>query len=122
MKLQDLFIDLRPDERTLEEKLGDFIMRMMTPASKAQIRSVIAQHFYPEPPPRSIFVYRLGLVFVGNVPEDVFKAITGREPQDDDMHRANCPDEGKPGHWMCGWCEGHETFRMVCGCIKREEP
>ena len=34
--------------------------------------------------------------------EDFFMA-TGREPENDDLERVNCPDAGKPAHTQCGW-------------------
>lgn len=33
-----------------------------------------------------------------------FRQITGREPQDDDMERANCLQAGEIGHKHCGVC------------------
>jgi hypothetical protein len=32
-----------------------------------------------------------------------FKEATGREPEQDDLDRCNCPLAGKIGHWFCGW-------------------
>jgi hypothetical protein len=47
----------------------------------------------------------------------MFKATTGREPQDDDLERVNCPTVGKPGHSQCGWCPVHQGPRYGCGCL-----
>ena len=35
-----------------------------------------------------------------------FIAATGREPQDDDLERCNCPHAGETTHTQCGW--GHD--------------
>jgi hypothetical protein len=32
-----------------------------------------------------------------------FQIATGHKPENDDLERSNCPDQGKPGHWHCGW-------------------
>lgn len=34
-----------------------------------------------------------------------FRAAVGREPQNDDLERCNCPKVGQIGHFMCGWNE-----------------
>lgn len=109
-------------KRSLRETLDDFALRKMTPSTKAQLRWAVAQHFHPEKAPRVLFVARLHLALVGDITEETFRAIAGRKPQDDDMHRANCPEEGKAGHRLCGWCETHETFRMTCGCLAADPP
>jgi hypothetical protein len=33
-----------------------------------------------------------------------FKQIVGREPEQDDLERANCNSAGTPGHYGCGVC------------------
>jgi hypothetical protein len=48
---------------------------------------------------------------------EAFEDILGYAPVDDDVDRVNCPDAGKPGHQMCGWCDHHWTPRSVCGCF-----
>lgn len=35
---------------------------------------------------------------------DEFVNATGREPEQDDLDRANCAKAGKPGHFYCGVC------------------
>jgi len=37
------------------------------------------------------------------ITREKFIEATGREPEQDDLERVNCPDAGKPGHWSCGW-------------------
>lgn len=32
-----------------------------------------------------------------------FVEATGREPEQDDLERCNCPDAGAIGHLCCGW-------------------
>lgn len=39
----------------------------------------------------------------GLVSREMFVAAMGRGPEQDDLERANCPDAGKVGHFMCGW-------------------
>ena len=35
----------------------------------------------------------------------------------DDFERATCNEAGQISHWLCGWCEDHDTPRFKCGCI-----
>lgn len=37
------------------------------------------------------------------ITRDLFLAATGREPEQDDLERCNCPTAGRPGHFSCGW-------------------
>lgn len=37
-----------------------------------------------------------------NMTEEEFKALTGRDSQDDDLERVNCPKAGLLGHESCG--------------------
>ncbi len=37
--------------------------------------------------------------------KEEFEKVVGRPPDNDDMHRVNCPDAGKLGHWCCGMCK-----------------
>lgn len=39
------------------------------------------------------------------ITHEQFVAATGREPQDDDLERANCPMWGHIAHSCCGWNE-----------------
>jgi len=32
-----------------------------------------------------------------------FITATGREPEQDDLERCNCPNAGAIGHFCCGW-------------------
>jgi hypothetical protein len=32
-----------------------------------------------------------------------FRERVGREPENDDLERSNCPKAGEPGHFCCGW-------------------
>jgi len=34
---------------------------------------------------------------------DQFRQATGRDPEQDDLERVNCPNAGEVGHWGCGW-------------------
>lgn len=46
-----------------------------------------------------ISVVRIG----GTITAEKFKDATGREPQDDDLERCNCPKVAVSGHMYCGW-------------------
>lgn len=53
---------------------------------------------------------------------DQFRLVVGRDPQQDDMERANCDKAGQLGHSNCGVCEHqlpvflcHECFVRSCG-------
>lgn len=48
-----------------------------------------------------------------------FKAATGREPEQDDLERCNCPKAGQMGHWQCGWNEGRNLPQFMCGLVVR---
>jgi hypothetical protein len=37
------------------------------------------------------------------ITREYFIKATGREPQDDDLDRCNCPHAGEIGHFCCGW-------------------
>lgn len=43
--------------------------------------------------------------FTDMITREIFIAATGREPENDDLERCNCPKAGQIGHWMCGWNE-----------------
>lgn len=34
---------------------------------------------------------------------EIFKAATGRDPENDDLERCNCTKSGELGHFFCGW-------------------
>lgn len=48
---------------------------------------------------------------------ETFIAMTGREPQQDDLNRVNCEQEGEIGHGSCGWCHIHNAPRFQCVCL-----
>lgn len=49
-----------------------------------------------------------------------FLAAVGRKPEKDDLQRANCPQAGKIGHWLCGW--NHERNLPVFMTGKMHTP
>jgi len=51
--------------------------------------------------------------------EEEFEAAFGRKPINDDLHRVNCDQAGKVGHWQCGFCPIHNRPRFMCGCLGR---
>ena len=38
---------------------------------------------------------------------EMFKAATGRDHEQDDLERCNCPQAGTSGHNNCGWNYKH---------------
>ena len=46
-----------------------------------------------------------------------FTERTGHQPEQDDLDRVNCPNEGATGHQQCGWCEDCDLPRFQCGHI-----
>ena len=56
-----------------------------------------------------------GPAFDGKLTAEGFKAITGREPQQDDLDRVNCAQAGQIGHGSCGLCRTCGKPRFVCG-------
>lgn len=49
-----------------------------------------------------------------------FYGLVGRPPVNDDLDRVSCPIVGGVGHWLCGWCPGHDQPRFECGCRAQE--
>ena len=49
--------------------------------------------------------------------EAEFEEIMGYAPRQDDLHRLNCTEVGKVGHWQCGWCLKHQGPNFACGCL-----
>lgn len=45
-----------------------------------------------------------------------FKAAFGEDPRQDDLHRVNCDEVGRLGHFLCGFCPDHTKPRFMCGC------
>lgn len=48
--------------------------------------------------------------------EQDFIAMTGREPEYDDMERLNCEHAGTFGHHYCGYCSSCNKPKFMCGC------
>jgi hypothetical protein len=46
-----------------------------------------------------------------------FTRIVGREPQLDDLERANCQEAGATGHWGCGLCEHGKPTYLCAECF-----
>lgn len=51
-----------------------------------------------------------------------FERMTGRPPEQDDLHRVNCTTVGTVGHFSCGICPEHNGPRFVCGCFVTLRP
>jgi hypothetical protein len=49
--------------------------------------------------------------------ESEFEQAFGAPPRKDDLHRVNCTEVGKFGHYQCGICLSHQSPRFLCGCI-----
>lgn len=41
------------------------------------------------------------------ITEDYFTSVLGRQPEQDDLERVNCPYAGEWGHAHCGWNKVH---------------
>lgn len=46
-----------------------------------------------------------------------FERRFGRQPLQDDMHRANCVRAGQPGHWGCGVCRHDRLYSECIECL-----
>jgi hypothetical protein len=46
----------------------------------------------------------------------------GREPEQDDLERCNCPLTGKIGHWGCGWNVEHDMPQFLVRFSSKEWP
>ena len=66
--------------------------------------------------PRVFASLELRKVHVGPMDEETFAEFVGRPPRHDDLERVNCLEAGDKGHFLCGWCSGHEKPRFECGC------
>jgi hypothetical protein len=51
----------------------------------------------------------------GIITEEIFQHYIGRAPERDDLIRVNCLQEGEFGHSGCGWCDGCNRARWMCG-------
>jgi hypothetical protein len=47
---------------------------------------------------------------------EAFLTATGREPENDDLERANCPLAGESGHYYCGWDRAQNRPAYETGC------
>lgn len=50
------------------------------------------------------------------ITEEKFKQATGRDPENDDMHRVNCDKAGQAFHMQCGWCHDCDNPKFGCEC------
>ena len=48
-----------------------------------------------------------------------FEKAVGRPPENDDLDRCNCPNEGEFAHFACGWCKECQQPRFICGHMVR---
>jgi hypothetical protein len=71
-----------------------------------QLIDLAGEHLLRQRPPRTAAEYQRRL---------------GHPPEQDDLHRVNCPDAGKVGHFTCGWCTKHCAPRFMCMCIVHAE-
>jgi hypothetical protein len=53
--------------------------------------------------------------YTGQITAEIFEHYVGRAPQQDDLERANCNQEGYMGHNSCGWCSDCQRPRFMCG-------
>lgn len=45
---------------------------------------------------------------------EIFKQKVGREPEQDELDRCNCKQQGEIGHQSCGWCPICDKPRFMC--------
>ena len=50
-----------------------------------------------------------------NITREKFVARVGREPEQDDLERCNCPQAGEIGHWCCGWNDERDLPQFIVG-------
>jgi len=54
------------------------------------------------------------------ITSEYFHEKTGHPPTNDDLERANCPDQGKVGHTNCGWCSFCDMPRTACALFTKD--
>lgn len=95
------FLRLLEDGRALPPSYFDFFVA--TPFDDPRVMQVhLCQNFARYP-----------------MSEEEFEVAFGYKPANDDLHRVNCDQAGKVGHWQCGFCPVHNRARFMCGCIGR---
>jgi hypothetical protein len=52
------------------------------------------------------------------ITREKFIERVGREPEQDDLERCNCPRAGKIGHWGCGWNSERDLPQFMVGLRK----
>lgn len=64
-------------------------------------------------------------ICVGDVDEEEFRFVVGREPYNDDLERVNCTNGRVAGfgfgHSTCGWCHDHDRPVFECMCLGKGE-
>lgn len=51
------------------------------------------------------------------ISREKFIERVGREPEQDDLERCNCPLAGEMGHWSCGWNVERDLPQFVVGGV-----
>ncbi len=47
------------------------------------------------------------------ITREKFVERVGREPDQDDLERCNCPEAGQIGHYVCGWDDEEDLPRFI---------
>lgn len=68
------------------------------------------------PVPHSLMKYKTGEITV-----EIFTALVGSAPIQDDLDRCNCKSAGTVGHWQCGWSPEKQKPRFLVGEVFRNE-
>ena len=102
-----------PALESAEDIAALYERQLMTPQMLAALRRDAARLGIK----RVFIVKSIGYVHLGKLSFPAFREVVGRDPVDDDLHRVNCLDGGKVGHYLCGWCGEHETPRFQCACL-----
>jgi hypothetical protein len=56
-----------------------------------------------------------GPLVAGQITRQIYWQRVGRIPEQNDLDRANCTEEGTIGHRSCGWCSTCDKPRFMCG-------
>jgi hypothetical protein len=55
------------------------------------------------------------------ITREKFIERVGREPEQDDLERCNCPRAGALGHWCCGWNHEQDLPQFMVGVCRPDE-
>lgn len=53
-------------------------------------------------------------IFIPPITAEEYHQATGKEAEQDDLERCNCPEIGTVGHQSCGWNEAKQLPNWMC--------